>query len=75
MLRVDAISVVEGLGEFGGVAWRGGFAVAEHGDEDHVVVVEALAGLGEGKGVIYEAAEAGWDEDFLGGRRVDGAVC
>ena len=72
VLGVDAVSVVEGWGEGGRVGGRGGFAVAEHGDDDHVV--GAQGAVGEGEGRVDEAAVAGGDADGFRGRGVVGAV-
>ena len=48
MLRSDAVRVAEFTreGEEGFVAWGGGFAVAEHGDDDDVVGLKAGVGGG-----------------------------
>ena len=61
MLGADLVLVVEGLGELGCVGGGGGFAVAEHGDDDDVVGGEGLGGFCEGLGRVDRAAVAGWN--------------
>ena len=46
-LSAHAVAVVEIRGEVLGVRRRGGFAVAEHGDDDDVVGGEGACGGGE----------------------------
>lgn len=74
VLRAYAVAVVEGAGEVGGVGGRGGFAVAEHGDDDDVVGGEGAGGRGEGEGGVDFAAVAGWYAGCFGGGGVVGAV-
>ena len=78
VLRPHAVFVVQlaGDGEEGLVGGGGRLAVAEHRDDDDVVVAQAVMGRrGEGEGRVDAAAVAGRDQDdAFGGGGVDGLV-
>ena len=74
VLCVDAVAVVERLGEVGGVGGGGGLAVAEHGYDYDVVGGERAVVFGIGEGGVDFPAVAGGYADCFGGRGVVRAV-
>ncbi len=67
VLCAHAVAVVELFGEVGRIRWGGGFAIAEHGDDDDMVGRESGVGAGVGGGGVDAAAVAGGDAGFFGG--------